>query len=226
MMRQASASSSVSASSARHSASLSAVSSPLHRAASADSAGPGVPASPGQGDIEMNQRLKEIFDLIGNPERSRDGIEQLYAYQKLHPQAGPRIQVWMSKTGNYFQTYLKRALDNLRVQEEERNAGAAPPGGLGLAAGAADESERIRSRTASAAGSGAGSGTSTPTRPVSMVSAIPGSPRSSLGHRASAGLGSPGLGHSQSGRDSVALTGDAASKLQALQGVFGYSKGD
>ena len=42
--------------------------------------------SPGRSnDIEMNQALKEIFDKIGNTQESKNGIAELYEFQKLHP---------------------------------------------------------------------------------------------------------------------------------------------
>ncbi|SGZ22076.1 BQ5605_C022g09426 [Microbotryum silenes-dioicae] len=75
--------------------------------------------SPGGADIEMNQQLKAIFDLIGDPVRSREGIEALYIFQKTRPEAAPRIASWMANTGNYFQTYLKRALRNLEMADQE-----------------------------------------------------------------------------------------------------------
>ena len=37
-------------------------------------------------DIEMNQALKEIFDKIGNTQESKNGIAELYDFQKLHPE--------------------------------------------------------------------------------------------------------------------------------------------
>lgn len=43
--------------------------------------------SPGRSnDIEMNQALKEIFDKIGNTQESKNGIAELYEFQKLHPE--------------------------------------------------------------------------------------------------------------------------------------------
>ncbi|KAL8281038.1 hypothetical protein RQP46_006717 [Phenoliferia psychrophenolica] len=83
-------------------------------------------ASSGGGEIEMNQRLKIIFDLIGDPVQSRTGIAELYEFQKQHPEAENRIATWMSGTGNYFQTYLKRALDNLAQADREKGPPPAP----------------------------------------------------------------------------------------------------
>ncbi|BGP23073.1 microtubule associated protein [Rhodotorula toruloides] len=76
--------------------------------------------SPGGTDIAVNQRLKEIFDMIGDPNNSRAGIAALYEFQKEHPEAAPRIATWMAGTGSYFQTYLKRALANLEAADRER----------------------------------------------------------------------------------------------------------
>jgi len=50
--------------------------------------------SPGGSDIAVNQRLKEIFDLIGDPNKSRTGISALYEFQKEHPEAAARIATW------------------------------------------------------------------------------------------------------------------------------------
>lgn len=68
----------------------------------------------GGAEIEMNNRLKAIFDLIGDPVQSRkvrlfsgdgmqgreltvgfeQGIAELYEFQKLHPEAEARIASW------------------------------------------------------------------------------------------------------------------------------------
>jgi len=71
-------------------------------------------------EIEMNHRLKVIFDKIGDPSESRNGIAELYAFQKAHPEAEARVASWITKTGTYFQTYLKRALDNHAAQDRDR----------------------------------------------------------------------------------------------------------
>ncbi|GAA5947554.1 hypothetical protein JCM3765_001726 [Sporobolomyces pararoseus] len=86
----------------------------------ASNGGPPQVSSPGGSDIAVNQRLKEIFDLIGDPNNSRSGISALYEFQKEHPEASARIATWMAGTGSYFQTYLKRALANLEATDRER----------------------------------------------------------------------------------------------------------
>ncbi|GAA5933192.1 hypothetical protein JCM3775_002563 [Rhodotorula graminis] len=87
---------------------------------SSSMAAPPTVTSPGGTDIAVNQRLKEIFDLIGDPNNSRSGIAALYEFQKEHPEASARIATWMAGTGSYFQTYLKRALANLEAADRER----------------------------------------------------------------------------------------------------------
>ncbi|GAA5860693.1 hypothetical protein JCM8547_005503 [Rhodosporidiobolus lusitaniae] len=87
-----------------------------------NASGPAPPpvTSPGGSDIAVNQRLKEIFDMIGDPNNSRGGIAALYEFQKEHPEAAGRVATWMAGTGSYFQTYLRRALANLEAADRER----------------------------------------------------------------------------------------------------------
>ncbi|GAA5837023.1 hypothetical protein JCM11251_004477 [Rhodosporidiobolus azoricus] len=80
---------------------------------------PSTDSSPGGSDITINQRLKEIFDLIGDPNNSRAGIAELYEFQKEHPEAVKKVETWMAGTGSYFQTYLKRALANLKAADPD-----------------------------------------------------------------------------------------------------------
>ncbi|BGP46329.1 hypothetical protein JCM10450v2_002171 [Rhodotorula kratochvilovae] len=96
--------------------------SPLRsRTSSRPTTAPPPVTSPGGTDIAVNQRLKEIFDMIGDPNNSRAGIAALYQFQKEHPEAAARIATWMAGTGSYFQTYLKRALANLEAADRERS---------------------------------------------------------------------------------------------------------
>ncbi|BGO97975.1 Protein STU2 [Rhodotorula toruloides] len=122
--------------------------------------------SPGGSDIAVNQRLKEIFDMIGDPNNSRAGIAALYEFQKEHPEAAPRIATWMAGTGSYFQTYLKRALANLEAADRER--------GVETPASPTSASSSTSTRPSS--------------RPTSSASAAPGTPtrssRLSLGPNA------------------------------------------
>lgn len=50
--------------------------------------------SEGAIDIAMNQKLRIIFDRIGDPGQSRAGIAELYEYRKKEPLAEAKIQLW------------------------------------------------------------------------------------------------------------------------------------
>ncbi|KAI5480254.1 microtubule associated protein [Pseudohyphozyma bogoriensis] len=182
---------------------LVAVSSPLMRNGSAGSFAEAQqampPPSPGGADIELNHALKEIFDMIGDPVNSRQGISDLYNFQKTHPEAEARIATWMAGTGNYFQTYLRRALDNLATADRER--GSFPP---------TPSESRTRSTSSSISRpNSASSSSGTPVRPSSTYS---------TGGNAANGVASPRTSH----RLSMGPGGGSA-KLQELKSVFGYS---
>ena len=46
-------------------------------------------------DREVNRHLKEIFDTIGQPETSKQGITALYEFRQANPSAETRIQSWI-----------------------------------------------------------------------------------------------------------------------------------
>ncbi|GAA6034227.1 hypothetical protein JCM8097_003793 [Rhodosporidiobolus ruineniae] len=156
--------------------------------------------SPGGSDIAVNQRLKEIFDQIGDPNNSRAGIAALYEFQKEHPEAQGRVATWMAGTGSYFQTYLRRALANLEAADRERSA--EPP-----TSPSTDTFARPASRSSRPSSIAPG----TPTRPSSS--------RMSIGSAAGTGLGLGGVpGGSGSG------TPNSQAKLQELQSMFGFAQ--
>ncbi|GAA6061591.1 hypothetical protein JCM10212_004341 [Sporobolomyces blumeae] len=132
----------------------------MRSASSASSASNGTTAtapsrvtSPGGSDIAVNQRLKEIFDLIGDPNNSRSGIAALYEFQKEHPEASARIATWMAGTGSYFQTYLKRALSNLEAADLERKSeGPTSPTSESMSAATSSRASRPSSAASLAPG--------------------------------------------------------------------------
>lgn len=101
---------------------------------STSAAGPAAPpaSSPGGTDIAVNQRLKEIFELIGDPSHSRSvspdgiglhiylvvlislgpnqGIAALYEFQKDHPEASARIATWYVLRPSLFPKHVKLTL--------------------------------------------------------------------------------------------------------------------
>lgn len=124
------------------------------------------------GEIELNNQLKVIFDLIGDPVNSRTVSSFLFCVAEARklirwccfrrnresqnctssanstpkpnpasrPGTTPPCSILpldtdpalspltgrMSKTGSYFQTYLKRALDNLSTADSERSHSTTP----------------------------------------------------------------------------------------------------
>ncbi|KAG9290927.1 hypothetical protein G9A89_011077 [Geosiphon pyriformis] len=76
--------------------------------------------SPRFSGIDVNSKLTQIFQKIGNREETKQGILELYEFQKLHPEMEPKITAQLSKTGTYFQSYIKRGLQNIAVEEEEK----------------------------------------------------------------------------------------------------------
>ena len=66
---------------------------------------------------ESKSRLSVIFDKISNKEETKMGIQELYEFQKNHPNAGYLIEERLSQTGAYFQGYIRRGLNHLKESE-------------------------------------------------------------------------------------------------------------
>ena len=68
-------------------------------AAASTPASPALQASPvlpePMSDVAINQRLKEIFDTIGDVATSKQGILDLWNYRRENPEAEPRIQTFI-----------------------------------------------------------------------------------------------------------------------------------
>lgn len=79
------------------------------------------PASPSMHETEINNRLTEIFTKIGTREDTKQGIADLYEFQKMYPQSEHKITAQLAKTGTYFQSYIRRGLANIAAEEAERN---------------------------------------------------------------------------------------------------------
>ncbi|KAI8350708.1 armadillo-type protein [Mortierella sp. GBAus27b] len=121
-------------------------------------------------EAEMNARLNQIFTKIGTREETKQGISDLYQFQKMYPNMEPKVNAQLAKTGTFFQSYIRRGLANL---EAEANAaatgGAVPtmsstlgPAGLGLAASrtlGVDDASRKRESVISMTGSDSGAST-------------------------------------------------------------------
>ncbi|CAG8440367.1 2083_t:CDS:10, partial [Acaulospora morrowiae] len=76
--------------------------------------------SSGSHEVEMNARLTQIFLKIGTREETKQGIYELYEFQKQHPEMESKVTSQLSKTGPYFQSYIRRGLANIASEEEEK----------------------------------------------------------------------------------------------------------
>ncbi|CAG8608892.1 3275_t:CDS:2, partial [Paraglomus occultum] len=74
----------------------------------------------GSHELEVNSQLTRIFQKIGTPRESRKGIQELYEFQKEHPEMESKISAQLETTSFYFQSYIRRGLSNIATEEEEK----------------------------------------------------------------------------------------------------------
>ncbi|KAI8334829.1 armadillo-type protein [Chlamydoabsidia padenii] len=77
------------------------------------------PNRPTLSDYEMNNILKTIFEKIGTREETKQGIVELYDFQKKYPLAETKVNIYLSQTGTYFQRYIRRGLSNLAAEDHD-----------------------------------------------------------------------------------------------------------
>ncbi|KAG0164625.1 Microtubule-associated protein, microtubule dynamics during spindle orientation [Apophysomyces sp. BC1034] len=73
-------------------------------------------------DYEMNNLLKQIFVKIGARDQTKQGIAELYEFQKKYPLAETKVNAFLGQTGTYFQSYIRRGLSNLAAEDNELRA--------------------------------------------------------------------------------------------------------
>ncbi len=182
-------------------------------------AGAGTGSSSGvdDGSSTHHAELRDIFQRISNKTESRQGIRELYEFQKRNPHLGKHVENSLQKTGPIFQRFIKRALANHAAEDPDVMGG----GGSGAAAGGgeAEAAEVKRGSTpsgASANGSSTGAG----------AVATPGTPRSSRFSAAAAGaagdgsMGSPSSSATQSPRGSSIRSSATEDRLAQLRAKF------
>lgn len=47
---------------------------------------------------------------------------ELYEFQKKYPHAETKVNAYLSQTGNYFQSYIRRGLNNLSAEDDSLKA--------------------------------------------------------------------------------------------------------
>ncbi|KAJ1020613.1 hypothetical protein NDA16_004006 [Ustilago loliicola] len=76
--------------------------------------------------------LRDIFQRISNKSESRQGIRELYEFQKRNPHLEKHVENSLQKTGPIFQRFIKRALANHAAEDPDViNAPAASSGTAG-----------------------------------------------------------------------------------------------
>lgn len=70
-------------------------------------------------DYEMNQLLTQIFQKIGTRDQTKQGIVELYEFQKKYPLAEAKVNTYLSQSGQYFQSYIRRGLSNLAAEDTD-----------------------------------------------------------------------------------------------------------
>ncbi|KAF7730601.1 Microtubule-associated protein, microtubule dynamics during spindle orientation [Apophysomyces ossiformis] len=73
-------------------------------------------------DYEMNNLLTQIFGKIGARDQTKQGIIELYEFQKKYPLAEAKVNAFLGQTGTYFQSYIRRGLSNLAAEDNELRA--------------------------------------------------------------------------------------------------------
>ncbi|KAF9973158.1 Microtubule-associated protein, microtubule dynamics during spindle orientation [Actinomortierella ambigua] len=196
-------------------------------------AGAGSSRSGSPSEAELNGRLTDIFTKIGTREDTKQGIQDLYFFQKMYPEMQPKVNAQLAKTGTFFQSYIRRGLANLDAE-----AALATSGGI-MAAGSA-------SGAGAAAATGAGASGSASATASTTAGGNPASAGASTGGMG--GLGSPMSRHRElldaaaaRRRESMAISESAGTngsnssgssdpaesykdRLARLQQMFGYAR--
>ncbi|KAI9279535.1 armadillo-type protein [Sporodiniella umbellata] len=73
-------------------------------------------------EIELNNALQVIFSKIGTRDQTKQGIAELYEFQKAYPLAQTKVNTYLGQTGTYFQSYIRRGLSNLAAEDNETHA--------------------------------------------------------------------------------------------------------
>ncbi|PWY99806.1 ARM repeat-containing protein [Testicularia cyperi] len=63
--------------------------------------------------------LRDIFQRISNKSQSRQGIRELYEFQKRNPHLEKHVENSLQKTGPIFQRFIKRALANHAAEDPD-----------------------------------------------------------------------------------------------------------
>ncbi|KNE54063.1 hypothetical protein AMAG_00065 [Allomyces macrogynus ATCC 38327] len=125
-------------------------------------------SAPGDPGTRSYTTLQEIFAKIGSRDQSKEGIYELYQFQRQNPHLQGLIDEYTKRTGSFFQNYIKRHLSVLEKEEMAAAQGGVVGGGMAPAIAPA-ESDRPFGSASSLPSYGAQSGM----RPPSSFGAPP-----------------------------------------------------
>lgn len=110
-----------------------------------------------EGSASHHAELRDIFQRISNKSESRQGIRELYEFQKRNPHLEKHVENSLQKTGPIFQRFIKRALANHAAEDPDViNAASAAPAASSAGSGGVDEEKRVSTPSGGSANGGAG----------------------------------------------------------------------
>ena len=160
-----------------------------------------------EGSSTHHAELRDIFQRISNKSESRQGIRELYEFQKRNPHLEKHVENSLQKTGPIFQRFIKRALANHAAEDPDVVDAAAAAAPAAASAGV-EATKRVSTPSAGSAGSG-----------------TPCTPRSTRFSGAAGGvndgsIGSPTSSATQSPRGSSIRSSAADDRLAQLRAKF------
>ncbi|RKP22760.1 hypothetical protein SYNPS1DRAFT_25372, partial [Syncephalis pseudoplumigaleata] len=81
--------------------------------------------STGKSADPVHATLSQIFMKISTSERTKQGIMELYEFQRDHPEEEEAVETFLKKAGT-FQSYIRRTLANIAADRGESLSGAGP----------------------------------------------------------------------------------------------------
>ncbi|CAG8537572.1 3150_t:CDS:2, partial [Acaulospora morrowiae] len=74
---------------------------------------------------ELNAKLTEIFNKIGQLDIAQQGIQELHELLMEHPECDVKVDAFLSSAGVFFQKYIRKALSDI-TKREMQNHGMIP----------------------------------------------------------------------------------------------------
>ncbi|RIA96922.1 hypothetical protein C1645_732892 [Glomus cerebriforme] len=66
---------------------------------------------------DLNTKLTLIFTKIGQLDKAQEGIQELYELLLEHPECDIKVNIFLASAGTFFQTYLRKALDEITTRK-------------------------------------------------------------------------------------------------------------